>query len=103
MLYLIIQRGIIWKLNKVELWYTALRVIARNMHKKFGVNWTMMTKLCHGQDILYKNQSKGNNEKWSKVELWLLCTALHCQNMHTKNGVIWTYDDKVMLRTRNAQ
>jgi len=39
MLYKINQRGIIWKINNVELrfLYTALRVIARNMHTKYGV------------------------------------------------------------------
>jgi len=39
MLYKINQRGIIQKRNKVELQFlcTALRVIARNMHTKYGV------------------------------------------------------------------
>jgi len=39
MLYKINQKGIIQKRNKVELWFlcTALRVIARSMHTKFGV------------------------------------------------------------------
>jgi len=42
MLYKINQRGIIQKRNKVELQFlcTALRVIARNMHTKYGVIWT---------------------------------------------------------------
>jgi len=39
MLYNINQRGIFQKRNKVELQFmcTALRVIARNMHTKYGV------------------------------------------------------------------
>jgi len=41
MLYKINQRGIIKKQNKVDLRFlcTALRVIARNMHTKYGVIW----------------------------------------------------------------
>ena len=41
------QRGIIQKRNKVELRFlrTALRVIARNMHTKFGLIWTYSDKV----------------------------------------------------------
>ena len=47
MLYKINQRGIIKNRNKVELRFlcTALRVIARNMHTKFGVIWTYDDKV----------------------------------------------------------
>jgi len=47
MLYKINQRGIIKKLNKVELRFlcTALGVIARSMHTKFGVIWTYDDKV----------------------------------------------------------
>ena len=60
MFYILNQRGIIKKKNNVELCflYIALHVIERNMYIKFGVIWT---KLHSGQEMLYKNQSKGNN------------------------------------------
>jgi len=47
MLYKINQSGIIKKQNKVELRFvcTALRVIARSMHTKFGVIWTYDDKV----------------------------------------------------------
>jgi len=47
MLYKINQRGIIKKRNKVELWFlcTALRVVARNMHTKYGVIQTYGDKV----------------------------------------------------------
>jgi hypothetical protein len=65
---------------------------------------SMVTKLRSGQDMLYKNQSKGIIKKRNKVELRFLCTALWviARNMHTKFGVIWTYVDKVRLRTRKS-
>ena len=65
---------------------------------------SMVTNLHSGQEMVYKNQSKGNNSKRNKVELKLLCTALRviARKMHTKFGVIWTYGEKLMLRIRNA-
>jgi len=63
MLYKINQRGIIKKRNKVELRFlcTALRVIARNMHIKYGVIRTYGDKvMLRTRNALY-NQSKGNN------------------------------------------
>jgi len=68
----------------------------------------MVTKLCSGQEILYKINQRGIIKKWNKVEkkvaLRFLCTALPviARNMHTKYGVIPTYGDKVMYWTRNA-
>ena len=64
----------------------------------------MVTKLCTGQEMLYKINQRGIIQKRNKVELWFLCTALRviARNMHTKYGAIQTYGDKVMLRTRNA-
>jgi len=64
----------------------------------------MVTKLCSGQEMLYKINQRGIIQKQNKVELRFLCTALHviARNMHAKYGVIWTYDDKVTLRTRKA-
>ena len=43
-------------------------------------------------------------QKRNKVDLSFLCTAIPviARHMHTKFGVIWTYDDKGLLRTRNA-
>jgi len=91
--------------RKVELWFlcTALRVIARNMHIKFGDIWTHGDNVTLRTKMLFKNQ-RGLIKKWNKAVLWFLCTALRviARNMHTKFGVIWTYDDKVTLRTRNA-
>ena len=45
------QREIIQKRNKVELQFlcTAPRVIARNMHTKFGMIGPTVIKLCSGQ------------------------------------------------------
>jgi len=64
----------------------------------------MVTKLCFGQEILYKINQRGQIQKQNKVEIRFLCTALRviARSMHTKFGVIWTYGDKGMLRTRNA-
>jgi len=64
----------------------------------------MVTKLCSGQDMLYKINQKGIIKKRNKVELRFLCTALRviAKNMHTKYGVIRTFGEKVTLRTRNA-
>jgi len=65
----------------------------------------MVTKLCSGQEMLYKINQRGIIQKRNKVELRrFLCTALRviARNMHTKYGVIRTYGNKVMLRTRNA-
>jgi len=47
MLYKINQRGIIKKRNNVEFQFlcTALYVIARNMHTKYGVIWTYGEKV----------------------------------------------------------
>jgi len=47
MLYKINQRVIIQKRNKVELRFlcTAIRIIARNMHTKYGVIWTYGEKV----------------------------------------------------------
>ena len=47
MLYKINQKGIIKKRNKVELRFlcTALRVIAKNMHTKYGVIRTFGEKV----------------------------------------------------------
>ena len=102
MLYKIKYRWIMWKLNKVELWYTALRVIARNMHNKFGV---MITKLCSGLEMLYKINQRGIILKRNKVDYG--SCAMHfriiARSMHTMFGVIWTYDDKVTLRTKKTR
>jgi len=64
----------------------------------------MVTKLCSGQEMLYKINQRGIIKKRNNVELWFLCIALNviARNMHTKYGVIRTYGDKVMFRTRNA-
>jgi len=64
----------------------------------------MVTKLCSGQEMLYKINQKKIIKKRNKVELQFLSTALRviARNMHTKHGVIRTYSDKFMLRTRNA-
>ena len=64
----------------------------------------MVTKLCSGQEMLFKINQRGIIQKWNKVELQFLCTALRviARNMHTKYGVIRTYGDKVTLRTRKA-
>ena len=97
MFYILNQRGIIKK-NNVELCflYIALHVIERNMYTciKFGVIWT---KLHSGQEMLYKNQSKGNIKKMEQGRIVFHCTLSHCINMHTKFEVIWTYGHKVML------
>ena len=39
-----------------------------------------MTKLCSGQEMLYKNQSKGNNSKTEQCRDTVLvhCTSSHC-------------------------
>ena len=39
------------------------------------------TKLHSGQDMLYKNQSKGNNSKMEQGRVMVLvqCTSSHCQ------------------------
>jgi len=65
----------------------------------------MVTKLCFGQEMLYKINQRGIIEKRNQVELRFLCTALRviARSMHTKFGVIWTYDDKVTLRARKAE
>jgi len=64
----------------------------------------MVTKLCSGQEMLYKINQRGiikNRTRYS----YGFC-ALHfrviARNMHTKHGVIRTFGDKVMLRTRSA-
>jgi len=64
----------------------------------------MVTKLCSGQEMLYKINQRGIIQKRNKVELGFLCTALRvtARNMHTKHRVIRTYGDKVLLQTRNA-
>jgi len=64
----------------------------------------MVTKLCSGQEMLYKINQRGIIKKRNEVELQFLYTALRviAGNMHTKYGVIRTYGDKVMLRTINA-
>jgi len=63
-----------------------------------------MTKVCSGQEILYKINQRGLIKKMNNVELRFVCTSRRviARNMHTKYGVIRTYGDKVMLRTRNA-
>ena len=67
----------------------------------------MVTKLCSGQEMLYKINQKGNNSKTEQGRFTVLVhlyTALRvvARNMHTKYGVIRTYGDKVMLWIRNA-
>jgi len=64
----------------------------------------MVTKLCSGQEMLYKINQRGIIQKQNNAELRFLCTALRviARNMYTKYGVIRTYGDKVMLRTINA-
>ena len=41
----------------------------------------MVTKLRSGQEMLYKNQSKGNNSKTEQGRVTILvhCTLSHCQ------------------------
>jgi len=63
-----------------------------------------MTRLDSGQEMLYKNQSKGNN---SKIDEGRVMGFVHTPNIHCKKhafqfGVIWIYGDKVRLKTRNA-
>jgi len=107
MLYKIKYRWIMWKMNKVELWflYTALRVIARNMHNKFGVIRTYDNKVCSGLEMLYKINQRGIILKRNKVDYG--SCAMHfriiARSMHTMFGVIWTYDDKVTLRTKKTR
>jgi len=76
-----IKGGIIWNLNNVELWfvYTALRVIARNMHTKFGVIWTYGDKV--------KLQTK--NAQWKtikgeqfKLEQCRVKVLVHCTSSY---------------------
>ena len=64
----------------------------------------MVTKICSGQELLYKINRKGLIKKRNKVELRFLCTVFRviARIMHTNIGVIWTYDDHVTLRTRIA-
>jgi len=64
----------------------------------------MVTKLCSGQEMLYKIDKREIIQKPNKEELRCLCTALRviARNMHTKHGVIRTYGAKVMLWARNA-
>ena len=64
----------------------------------------MVTKLCSGQEMLYKINQRGIIKNRTRLAIRFLCTALRviAKNMHTKYGVIRTYGDKVMLRTRNA-
>ena len=64
----------------------------------------MVTKLCSGQEMLYKINQRGKIQNRNKIVVRFLCTALQvvARNMHTKYGVIRTYGDKVMLRTRKA-
>jgi len=54
------QRGIIQKRNKIALRFlcTALQVIARNMHTKYGPFEPIVTKLCSGQEMLYKKRGE---------------------------------------------
>jgi len=61
----------------------------------------MVTKLCSGQEMLYKINQREIIQNRNKIELRFLCIALRfiARSMHTKFGVIWTYDDKDMLRT----
>ena len=63
MLYKINQRGIIQKQIKVELQFlcTALHVIARNMHIKYGVILTYVDKVMLRTRNALSNQFKGNN------------------------------------------
>jgi len=106
MLYKINRRRIIKKWNKIKLRFlcTALRVIDKTCIPNMEPFEPMVTKLCFGQEMLYKINQRDLNQKRKKVELRFLCTALRviARNMHTKYGVILTYGDKVMLRTRNA-
>ena len=93
------QRGIIKKLNEIEL----LPVIARSMHTKFGVIWTYGEKVTHRTRESIKHQ-RVIIQKRNKVELRFLCTTLPviARSMHTKFGVIWTFGDKVTLRTMES-
>jgi len=63
MLNKIDQKRIIQKLNKVELQLlcTALQVIARNMHTKYGVIRTYDDKVMLQTIYSLKNQTKVNN------------------------------------------
>ena len=62
------------------------------------VAWLKVT-VHSGQEMVYKNQSKGIIQKRNKVELQFGCTALWVinRNMHTRFGMIWTYSDKVSV------
>ena len=59
------QREIIQKRNKVELWFlcTALRVIARNMHNKFGMIWTYSDKLCSGRSRQRRHRRRHHHRR----------------------------------------
>ena len=48
----------------------------------------MVTKLCSGQEILYKINQRRIIQKRNKVELRFLCTALRviARSMHTVNS-----------------
>jgi len=50
----------------------------------------MVTKLCSGQEMLYKINQRGIIKKQNKVKLRFLCNELCAiaRNMHTKYGVI---------------
>jgi len=77
------QRGLIQKRIKMKLPFlsTALKVIARNMHTKFGAIWTYGDKVTlRTINARYKNQSKGTNSKTEHGEVTVLvhCTLSHC-------------------------
>ena len=101
------QRGIMQIRNKIELRFlcTALRVIARNMHTKFGVMYTYSDKVrLWTKNAIYHSNKEEYLKERNNVELKLLCTALQviAGNKHTTFRVICTYSNKVTLRTRNA-
>ena len=107
MLYKINQTEIIKKPNKVELRFCALHLslLPETCLPKMESFEPMVTKLCSGQDLLYKINQRGIIKKRNRVGLWFLRTAIRviAISMHTKFGVIWTHNDKVTLRTRKAR
>jgi len=77
------QRGFIQRRNKVEIWFlsTALRVIVRNMHTKYGVLQTYGNNVMLWTRNVFLNQLKGNNSKTKQGRVTFLVhwTSSHCQ------------------------
>ena len=98
------QRVILQKWHMLQLWslHNALPVTARNKHTTFRVIWTDKVMLRTKSSI--KLNQRAIIKKGYIVELQFWCNALQdiAGNKHTKFAVICLYNDKVMIRTRNA-